>query len=95
MTSFIESPIQDYVWCKIYIQFEPIFKTSVSLFKTFGMQKDDKITFCFGDVSAQGDVQKSVTKGCFFFFLDEWLGWGWGYPPWSTIFQSCRGVFLC
>ena len=54
---------QDYVWCKIYIQFESIFKTFVSLFKTCGMQKDDKIIFCFGDVSAQGDVQKSVTNG--------------------------------
>ena len=42
----------------VKIIFDHLFKIFVALLKTFGMQKDDKITFFSGDESEQCDMQK-------------------------------------
>ena len=62
----MEKALVQIIFGRIFFICQPIFKFFVALFKTLGMQKDDKITFFPGGVSDQGDTflcKKAVSKG--------------------------------
>ena len=52
----IEKTLFEIIFGRKFFICEPSFKFCVALFKTFGMQKDDKIIFTWGGLE-QGDLQ--------------------------------------